>query len=144
MASNPKDSEKIFGGSALPAGTYQIVGSDIVEETAKINGEEVKYDCLRILVADPSAPAVQLKAYLSLNGCWRPRRGSDGNAYQASGNLFDELLKACSGKTFNETRDYIKSTFIGVAGKSKFILTYKQYPSQSGGFGQVPIANFTV
>ena len=139
MASNPKDSEKIFGGSALPAGTYQIVGSDIVEETAKINGEEVNYDCLRVLVADPSAPAVQLKAYLSLNGCWRARRGSDGNPYQASGNLFDDLLKNCSGKTFNETRDYVKATFLN----RKFVLAYKQYPSQSGGFGQVPIANFT-
>lgn len=142
MASNPKDSEKIFGGSALPAGTYQIVGSDIVEETAKINGEEVKYDCLRILVADPAVPGVPLKAYLSLNGCWRPRRGSDGNPYQASGNLFDDLLKNCSGKTFNEVRDYVKANFL-VAPRNKFVLAYKQYPSQSGGFGQVPIANFT-
>lgn len=142
MASNPKDSEKIFGGSALPAGTYLIVGSDIVEETAKINGEEVKYDCLRILVADPAVPGVPLKAYLSLNGCWRARRGSDGNPYQASGNLFDDLLKNCSGKTFNETRDYVKANFL-VAPRNKFVLAYKQYPSQSGGFGQVPIANFT-
>lgn len=142
MASNPKDSEKIFGGSALPAGTYLIIGSDIVEETAKINGEDVKYDCLRILVADPAVPGVPLKAYLSLNGCWRARRGSDGNPYQASGNLFDDLLKNCSGKTFNETRDYVKANFL-VAPRNKFVLAYKQYPSQSGGFGQVPIANFT-
>lgn len=142
MASNPKDSEKIFGGSALPAGTYLIIGSDIVEETAKINNEEVKYDCLRLLVADPAVPGVPLKAYLSLNGCWRARRGSDGNPYQASGNLFDDLLKNCSGKTFNETRDYIKANFL-VAPRNKFVLAYKQYPSQSGGFGQVPIANFT-
>ena len=142
MASNPKDSEKIFGGSALPAGTYLIIGSDIVEETAKINGDDVKYDCLRLLVADPAVPGVPLKAYLSLNGCWRARRGSDGNPYQASGNLFDDLLKNCSGKTFNETRDYIKANFL-VAPRNKFVLAYKQYPSQSGGFGQVPIANFT-
>lgn len=144
MASSPKDSEKIFGGSALTAGTYLILGSDIVEETAKINGEEVKYDCLRLLVADPSAPAVQLKAYLSLNGCWRARRGSDGKPYQASGDLFDTLLKSCSGKTFNEVRDYIRANFTVAQGKNKFVLAYTQYPSQSGGFGQVPIANFTV
>lgn len=142
MASNPKDSEKIFGGSALQAGTYIILGSDIVEEIAKINGEDKPYDCLRLLVADESAPAVQLKAYLSLNGCWRPRRGSDNKPYQASGDLFDTLLKACSGLTFNKVRDYIRANFTAAQGKNKFILEYMQYPSQSGGFGQVPIANF--
>lgn len=143
MAHNPKDSEKIFGGSALPAGTYLILGSDIIEETAKINGEDIKYDCLRLLVADPNAPAVQLKAYLALNGCWRARRGTDNKAYQANGTLFNDLLKNCSGKTFNETRDYIRTNFTVALGKNKFILTYTQYPSQSGGFGQVPVANFT-
>lgn len=135
MAKTPKNSDKLFGGNSLQAGTYQIKNAVIYDEKATINGEEVTYDCLAIEVTDEAG--ADMEAVLPLNGCWRPRRGEDGKKYQASGSLFDSILKANHGKSFNATRDWINANLKG----AKISVSYIDYPSQSGGWARVPVVN---
>jgi hypothetical protein len=131
----PKNSDKVFGGNSLQAGTYRIKQSLIYDEKATINGEEVTYDCLAVEVLDETGAEVE--AVLSLNGCWRPRRGEDNKKYQASGNFFDQILRANHGKSFNATRDWINANLKG----KKISVAYTDYPSQSGGWARVPVVN---
>lgn len=135
MAKTPISSEKIFGGNSLQAGSYQIKNSIIYAEKAIINGDEVTYDCLAVEVVDDTGADVE--AVLPLNGCWRPRRGEDGKKYQASGNFFDQILRANHGKSFNATRDWINANLKG----KKISVAYTDYPSQSGGWARVPVVN---
>ena len=135
MAKTPKNSDKVFGGNSLQAGSYSVKQAIIFEEKATINGDEVTYDCLAIEVLDEEGKDVE--AVLPLNGCWRPRRGEDGKKYQASGDFFDRILKACHGKSFNFTRDWVNSNLKG----AKISVSYTDYPSQSGGWARVPVVN---
>lgn len=135
MAKTPKNSDKLFGGNSLQAGSYQIKNAVIFDEKATINGDEVTYDCLAIEVTDETGADVE--AVLPLNGCWRPRRGEDGKKYQASGDLFDQILRANHGKSFNATRDWINANLKG----KKITVSYTDYPSQSGGWARVPVVN---
>ena len=131
-----KESTKVFGGQALAAGSYFIHSAFVGEDVLKIAGQpDRSYDTLEVRVFDANNQI--MKATLRLNGCWRPRRGSDNKSYQASGSFFEGLLKACTGKSFSETRDYINQRLIGF----EIGLSYQDYPSTSGGFGRVPVCN---
>lgn len=129
-------SNKTFGGNAVPAGTYLISGARIVEATMNLNGEERKYDALELMFKTEAG--VEVNGTLSLNGCWRPRRGEDGRPYQASGSFFTTLLNACTGKSFTDVRDHINATYQG----RKVAVNYTDYPSLSGGYGRVPTVEF--
>lgn len=131
-----KESSKVFGGQALAAGSYFIHSAFVGEDVLKVAGQPDRpYDTLEVRVFDANGQV--MKATLRLNGCWRPRRGSDNNSYQASGSFFEGLLRACTGKSFSETRDYINQKLVGF----EIGLSYKDYPSTSGGFGRVPVCN---
>lgn len=131
-----KESSKVFGGQALAAGSYFIHSAFVGENVLKVAGQPDRpYDTLEVRVFDANGQV--MKATLRLNGCWRPRRGSDNNSYQASGSFFEGLLRACTGKSFSETRDYINQKLVGF----EIGLSYKDYPSTSGGFGRVPVCN---
>jgi len=138
MAKNVKQtSEKVFGGNSVLPGTYIISDAIIVEETLTLPGQpQTTYDSLQIVLK--TEQGLDVDATLSLNGCWRARRGEDGNAYRASGSLFDLLLANCAGKSFTVTRDYIKTN----CATKKIAISYVEYPSTSGGFGRVPVVNF--
>lgn len=129
-------SDKTFGGNAVQAGTYLIAGSRIVEATMNLNGEERKYDALELMFKTEAG--AEVNGTLSLNGCWRARRGEDGKPYQASGSFFTTLLGACTGKSFTDTRDHINATYQG----RKVAVNYTDYPSLSGGYGRVPVVEF--
>ena len=131
-----KEGSKVFGGQALAAGSYFIHSAFVGEDVLKVAGQPDRpYDTLEVRVFDANNQV--MKATLRLNGCWRPRRGSDNNSYQASGSFFEGLIKACTGKSFSETRDYINQKLVGF----EIGLSYKDYPSTSGGFGRVPVCN---
>lgn len=137
MAKSPKGtaSNKVFGGTALEAGTYIISKAVVSEDTANIGGTDMTYDALHIEVKTETG--VEVEATLSLNGCWRPRRGEDGKKYQASGSFYDQVLGACRGKSFDATRDWINANLVG----KKIAVAYTDYPSQSGGWSRVPVVN---
>lgn len=131
-----KESNKVFGGQALAAGSYFIHSAFVGEDVLKVAGQPDRpYDTLEVRVFDANNQV--MKATLRLNGCWRSRRGSDDKPYQASGSFFEGLIKTCMGKSFSETRDYINQKLVGF----EIGLSYKDYPSTSGGFGHVPICN---
>lgn len=143
MAKTPKSgaSTKTFGGTSVPAGNYFIVNAIITDEVLKIDGEPDKpYDCLQLILKHDNngTPGIECENTLSLNGCWRPRRGSDDKRYQASGSFFTQLLSTCQGKSFDATRDFINSTFAN----RRISVNYTEYPSQHGGFGRVPVVEF--
>lgn len=131
-----EQSNKVFGGNAVPAGTYIIAGARISNATMNINSEERKYHSLELMFTTETG--AEVAGTLSLNGCWRPRRGEDGKPYQASGSFFTTLLNACTGKEFTDTRDYINATYKG----RKVAVNYTEYPSLSGGYGRVPTVEF--
>ena len=127
-------SDKTFGGNAVTAGTYLIESARIVENTVTIAGQaERTYDALELTFKTEQGAPVH--GTLTLNGCWRPRRGEDGKAYQASGSFFTQVLNACTGKSFTETRDFINQTFAN----KKVSVNFTDYPSLSGGYGHVPV-----
>lgn len=127
-------SDKSFGGNVVPAGTYIIENARIVENTLTIAGQpERTYDSLELTFK--TEQGLPVHGTLSLNGCWRPRCGADGKPYQASGSFFTQVLSACTGKTFTETRDFINQTFAN----KKVSVNFTDYPSVSGSFGHVPI-----
>lgn len=142
MARNPKEtSTKVFGGTNVVPGTYFIADAIITDEVLQIPGQaDSHYDALQVVLKyDQNGTAgAEVESTLILNGCWRPRRGSDDKRYQASGSFFAELLQACQGKGFVETRDFIRGSY-----KNRRIkLEYIEYPSQHGGFGRVPKVEF--
>lgn len=124
------DSQKRFGGTALPAGEYVIHSAFCYQDVLETQKGPRLYDTLEVRVQEPNGRIPQ--ATLRLNGCWRPRKGSDGQAYAAKGNFFEGLKQACTGQTFSEVRNYINSKLIGF----KINLSWENYPSQTG-FGQV-------
>lgn len=130
------NSNKVFGGNAVPAGTYIIAGARIIDAMMNINGEERKYHSLELMFTTEAG--AEVAGTLSLNGCWRPRRGEDGKPYQASGSFFTTLLNACTGKVFTDTRNYINASYKG----RKVAVNYTDYPSLSGGYGRVPTVEF--
>lgn len=143
MAKNPKAgvSTKIFGGTSVAAGNYFIASAIVTDEVLKIDGQPDKaYDALQLVLKHDAngVAGAECEATLSLNGCWRPRRGSDDKRYIASGSFFAQLLAACQGKSFDQTRDYINATFAN----RRISVNYTEYPSQSGGFGRVPVVEF--
>lgn len=140
MAKTAKNgaSTKVFGGTSVTPGTYHITSAIVTEETLKIDGQADRvYDCLQLVLKHDAngVAGAECEATLSLNGCWRPRRGEDGKRYQASGSLFTSLLASCQGKSFDQTRDFINATYAN----RRISINYTEYPSQSGGFGRVPI-----
>jgi hypothetical protein len=134
-------SNKVFGGNSVAPGTYFISDSIIVEETLSIQGEpDTTYDSLQVVLKydQNGAQGAEVDTGLQLNGCWRPRRASDGSRHQASGDFFTALLQACQGKSFDQTRDFIKANYVG----RRISIAYQEYPSQHGGFAKVPVVNF--
>lgn len=132
---------KVFGGTSVPSGNYFISSALISDEVLKIDGEPDKpYKMLQLILKHEQngAQGAECENTLSLNGCWRPRRGSDDKRYQAKGSFFNDLLKACQGKSFDATRDYINAQFIN----KRISVNYEEYPSQNGGFGRVPVVEF--
>lgn len=143
MAKTPKTtaSIKIFGGTSVAAGNYFIASALVTDEVLKIDGQPDKaYDALQLVLKHDAngVAGAECESTLSLNGCWRPRRGSDDKRYIASGSFFAQLLSACQGKSFDQTRDYINATFAN----RRISINYTEYPSQSGGFGRVPVVEF--
>ena len=136
-----QSSDRTFGGQAIPAGTYFIADAIITNEKLEISGQPtVEYDLLQIVLKEDNngVAGAELDLTLHLNGCHRPRRGSDGGRYQASGSFYDGLIKACQGKSFTQTRDWLKAN----CANKRISLNYVEYPSQHGGFGRVPKVEF--
>lgn len=130
-------SDKKFGGNSLPAGNYSINRAIIVDATMTVDGATRNYDALIVVVNNEQG--VELAQALQLNGCWRARRDADGKRQQASGSFYDQVLKACAGKSFTETRDYINTNLKG----KKIAVAYTEYPSAShSGFAYAPKVNF--
>lgn len=144
MAKSAKNgaSTKIFGGTSVAPGSYFIASAIVTVDTLQIEGQADKeYDALHLCLKHVKADGTQgddCEATLSLNGCWRPRRGEDGKRYIASGSFFAALLATCQGKSFDQTRDYINANYTN----KKISIAYDEYPSQSGGFGRVPKVEF--
>ena len=130
------NSQKIFGGAALAAGTYHIHSAFCSNDSLEINGKVRRFETLEVRVFNEQNEV--LRSTLRLNGCWRPRKGADGKAYQASGTFFEKLIKTCAGTTFSETRDFINANLAGF----QLVLTYERYPSATG-FGNLPICNIS-
>lgn len=131
------ESTKTFGGNAVPAGTYTVADAIITDETLAITGQPtMNYDLLQVVLKTEAGN--ELETTLHLNGCHRPRRGADGNRYVASGSFYEQLITACQGKSFTQTRDWLKANYVG----KKITLSYTEYPSQQGGFGRVPKVEF--
>lgn len=130
------NSQKIFGGAALPAGTYHIHSAFCDTDSLELNGKVRKFETIEVRVFNEQNEV--LRSTLRLNGCWRPRKGADGKAYQASGTFFEKLIKTCAGTTFSETRDFINANLAGF----QLVLTYERYPSATG-FGNLPICNIS-
>lgn len=124
------ESQKRFGGTALVAGNYVIHSAFCYQDVLETQKGPRLYDTLEVRVQDTSGKIPQ--ATLRLNGCWRPRKGSDGQPYSAKGNFFEGLKNRCTGKTFSEVRDFINQNLVGY----KINLSWENYPSQTG-FGQV-------
>lgn len=136
-----QSSDRTFGGQAIPAGTYFIADAIITNEKLEISGQPtVEYDLLQIVLKEDNngVAGAEMEQTLHLNGCHRPRRGSDGGRYQASGSFYDGLIKACQGKSFTQTRDWLKAN----CANKRISLNYTEYPSQHGGFGRVPKVEF--
>lgn len=138
MARNVKnESTKTFGGNAVPAGKYTIADAIITDETLEITGQPtLNYDLLQVVLKNEAG--TELETTLHLNGCHRPRRGSDGKRYQATGSFYERLIAECQGKSFTQTRDWLKDNYKD----KKIALSYIEYPSQQGGFGRVPQVEF--
>lgn len=137
------ESDKTFGGSFVSPGSYFISHASITPETAKIDGVEKEYDKLQLHlkhIQDNGTAGGDVETTLSLNGCWRARRGTDGKRYIASGSFYNKLIEACSGKSFSATRDYINANLAN----KKITLSYDEYPSQQGGWGRVPKCDITL
>ena len=135
-----RESSKKFGGSALPSGNYFIGEAFIGEDTLTIAGQAPRtYDTLEIAVftIDANGQPVWHPNTLRLNGCWRKRNAADGSNPQASGSLFEGLLKSCTGLSFSQVRDFINTKLVG----KQFSIAYTTYNSQGGGNGSVPTAN---
>lgn len=135
-----RESNKKFGGSALPSGNYFIGEAFIGEDTLTIAGQAPRtYDTLEIAVftIDANSQPVWHPNTLRLNGCWRKRNAADGSNPQASGSLFEGLLKSCTGLSFSQVRDFINTKLVG----KQFSIAYTTYNSQGGGNGSVPTAN---
>jgi hypothetical protein len=134
-------STKVFGGTSVAPGSYFIASAIVTEETLKIEGQADRvYDSLQLVLKHDAngVAGVECEATISLNGCWRHRRGEDGRRYIAAGSFFASLLAACQGKSFDQTRDYINANYTN----KKISVAYEEYPSQSGGFGRVPKVEF--
>ena len=59
MAKTPKNSDKVFGGNSLQAGSYSVKQAIIFDEKATINGDVVTYDCLAIEVLDEAGAGIR-------------------------------------------------------------------------------------
>lgn len=137
MAGEKHSSSKKIGGNLVPPGRYVINRALISEDLIKEQGKEDRaYDTLEVELVHLDANnqiTTKCLTNLRLNGCWRARKGSDGNPYKAHGSFYDRFLGATTGKDFTTGRDYINNNLRGFA----LDIKHHQYPSSSGDFGTV-------
>lgn len=135
-----KKSNKIFGGTAVPAGSYVVNQAFIGEGVLRLTGQaERKYPTLEVellhLQADGTPGAVVLQT-LKLNGIWRPRKDKDGNLVRHGGSFYQRLLEKFSGQSFEATAEAITNQCRGII----ITIAYQEYVTDDG-VGHVSTVN---
>lgn len=127
-----KGSEKIFGGTSVPAGSYIINRAFVGDAVLRIDGQDPKpYETLELellhIKQDGTPGDVCLTTH-KLNGCWRPRTDKNGNIVRHSGSFIDALMRGFAGKSFADTARGITASLRG------YIITigYTEYPTAVG------------
>jgi hypothetical protein len=137
MANEKATSSKKIGGNLVAPGRYVINRALISDDVLKQDGQADKpYDTLEVELFHLDANnqlGVQCLNNLRLNGCWRARKGSDGQPYSHRGTFYDKFLGATTGKDFTAGRNYINATLRGYA----IDVVHHRYPSTTGDFGTV-------
>ena len=140
MATEVKKSGKIFGGTAVPAGTYVVNQAFVGEGILRLTGQaERKYPTLEVellhIKQDGTPGAVVLQT-LKLNGIWRPRKDKDGNLVRHGGTFYQRLLDKFSGQSFEATADAITQQCRGII----ITIKYQEYVTDDG-VGHVSIVD---
>lgn len=131
MATEAK-SGKIFGGTAVPAGSYVVNQAFVGEGKFTPKGQaERKYPTLEVellhLKQDGTPGPVVLQT-LKLNGIWRPRKDKDGNVVRHGGTFYDRLLEKFSGQSFEATAEAITTQCRGII----ITIAYNEYVTEDG------------
>lgn len=123
---------KIFGGSAVPAGKYVINRAFVGKGVLRLEGKEPQeYETLEVelLHLQNNLPSTEVAlTTFKLNGCWRPRIAKDGSTRRHSGTFHDQLMRGFTGKSFATTADGITQHFRGY----ELIIAYEEYASSTG------------
>lgn len=132
MAQEAKGSQKIFGGSAVPAGSYIINRGFVGDAVLRIDGQDPKpYETLEVEllhIKQDGTPGDVCLTTLKLNGCWRPRIDKNGNVKKHSGSFYDSLMRGFMGKSFADTAKGLTNSFRGYI----ITISYEEYPSTTG------------
>lgn len=131
MATEAK-SGKIFGGTAVPAGSYVVNQAFVGEGKFTPKGQaERKYPTLEVellhLMQDGTPGPVVLQT-LKLNGIWRPRKDKDGNVVRHGGTFYNRLLEKFSGQSFEATAEAITQQCRGLI----INIAYIEYVTEDG------------
>lgn len=138
MARNAKaESTRVFGGSAVPAGKYNILRALVCDDTMTIDGVDKTFDALYVEFNDGSGNS--LPNALRLNGCWRKGIKSDGTLVdRARGTFYADLRAKMTGKSFSEVVEYINSNYKG----KDVVLSYEDYTNNNGDAAHITEVNF--
>jgi hypothetical protein len=123
---------KVFGGTAVPAGKYIISRAFVGKGVLRLEGKEpqeyetLEVELLHLQNGQPSTEVVITT--FKLNGCWRPRLDKDNNPKRHSGSFHDQLMKGFTGKSFAVTADGITQYFRGY----EITISYEEYVSSTG------------
>lgn len=135
MASEKSSSTKRIGGAKVQPGNYVVNRAYISTDIMKRDGQEdLEYDTLEVVLHELNQDrslGAECPIRLRLNGCWRPRKGADGQPHQDSGTFYDKFLQNCRGMDFTAGRDWINANLRGFALR----VTHNQYPSTTGDYG---------
>lgn len=135
MATEIATSTKRIGGAKVQPGNYVIHRAYLSTDVLKQEGKEDRpYDTLEVVLHalnQGNSLGAECPTRLRLNGCWRPRKGADGQPHQDCGTFYDKFLQNCRGMDFTAGRDWINNNLRG------FVLqvAHDQYPSTTGDFG---------
>lgn len=127
-----KGSNKVFGGTAVPAGSYVINRSFVGDAVLRIEGQADRpYETLEVELLhlkQDGTPGDTVLTTLKLNGCWRARTDKNGNLHKHSGTFYEQLMKGFAGKSFADTAKGITQHFRGYT----ITISYNEYPTATG------------
>lgn len=132
MAQEAKGSKKIFGGTAVPAGSYIINRGFVGDAILRITGQDDKpYETLEaelLHIKQDGTPGDVCLTTLKLNGCWRPRIDKNGGIHKHSGTFYESLMRGFMGKSFADTAKGLTDHFRGYI----ITISYEEYQSDNG------------